>query len=84
MEFLETNMKGALKLKSTKLLQSLNGRLRNHHRDVIRLSWEHLLYIERTITQVERQTIYDKKHTSFGKILVIGQAPREEKSISCT
>lgn len=55
MEFLENSMKGALKHKSQKLLQSLNGRLRKHHRDMIRLSWEHLLYIESAINQVEDQ-----------------------------
>lgn len=53
MEFLETHMKGALKHKSAKLLQSLNGRLRKHHRDMIRYSWEHLQYIERSIFNVE-------------------------------
>ena len=55
MEFLETEMKGALKHKSTKLLQSLNGRLRRHHRDMIRFSWDHLSYIERTLSDVEQE-----------------------------
>lgn len=54
MEFLETQMKGALKHKSTKLLQSLNGRLRKHHREMIRFSWEHLAYLEKQITEVEK------------------------------
>jgi transposase len=58
MEFLETEMKGALKHKSTKLLQSLNGRLRQHHRDMMRFSWEHLLFIEEAIERVE-QEIHD-------------------------
>ena len=46
-------MRGALKHKSTKLLQSLNGRLRKHHREMIRFSWEHLLYLEQQLTVVE-------------------------------
>ncbi|WP_245947862.1 IS110 family transposase [Paenibacillus sambharensis] len=54
MEFLETHMKGALKHKSPKLLQSLNGRLRKHHRDMIRFSWDHLVYIEKQIRLVEQ------------------------------
>lgn len=41
-EFFETQMRGALKHKSSKLLQSLNGQLRRHHRDMIRYSWEHI------------------------------------------
>lgn len=53
MSFLETHMKGALKLKSNKLLQSLNGRLRMHHRELIRFSWNHLLYLETVISQLE-------------------------------
>ncbi|WP_339292446.1 IS110 family transposase [Paenibacillus sp. FSL W8-0187] len=54
MEFLETHMRGALKHKSPKLLQSLNGRLRKHHRDMIRFSWNHLMYLEQQIEQVEQ------------------------------
>jgi transposase len=64
MEFLETHMKGALKHKSPKLLQSLNGRLRKHHRDMIRLSWDHLMYLEQQIQRVEqeiRRRIADKQ-----------------------
>jgi transposase len=53
--FLQTHMKGALKGKSSKLLQSLNGRLRKHHRDLIRFSWNHLCYLEDQIRQVEQE-----------------------------
>ncbi|CAM4066899.1 Transposase IS116/IS110/IS902 C-terminal domain-containing protein [Cohnella lubricantis] len=49
-------MRGALKHKSPKLLQSLNGRLRKHHRNLIRMSWEHLMYLEQAIEQVEAET----------------------------
>lgn len=55
MEFLESQMKGALKHKSPKLLQSLNSRLRRHHREMIRHSWEHLIFIEHAIARVEQQ-----------------------------
>jgi transposase len=54
MPFLQTYMKGALQNKSSKLLQSLNGRLRKHHRDLIRFSWNHLSYLEEQIEQVEQ------------------------------
>lgn len=73
MEFLETQMKGALKHKSPKLLQSLNSRLRAHHRSMIRLSWEHLIFVEETITQVEKQIrerLADKQE-SFDLLLTI-------------
>lgn len=56
MEFLQTEMHGALKHKSPKLLQSLNGRLRKHHRNLIRMCWEHLMYLEQAIRDVEAQT----------------------------
>ncbi|WP_235911135.1 IS110 family RNA-guided transposase [Heliobacterium mobile] len=64
MEFLETQMKGALKHKSRNLLQSLNGRFRNHHRSMLQFSWNHLLYLENQIVQVERdirQRLVDKQ-----------------------
>jgi transposase len=54
-QFLQTHMKGALKNKSSKLLQSLNGRLRKHHRNLIAFSWNHLLYLEDQIKQVEQE-----------------------------
>ncbi|NMM54637.1 IS110 family transposase [Paenibacillus aquistagni] len=53
MEFLESQMKGALKHKSPKLHQSLNSRLRRHHREMIRHLWEHLIFIEHAIARVE-------------------------------
>ncbi|WP_051459315.1 IS110 family RNA-guided transposase [Paenibacillus zanthoxyli] len=73
MDFLETQMKGALKHKSPKLLQSLNSRLRSHHRSMIRLSWEHLLYVEKAIADVEeqiRQNLADKQE-AFELLLTV-------------
>lgn len=55
LSFLEQHMKGTLKHKSPKLLQSLNSRLRKHHRDLIRMSWNHLLFIEQSIKDVEQE-----------------------------
>ncbi|WP_436663945.1 transposase [Alicyclobacillus acidoterrestris] len=48
-------MKGALRHKSAKLLQSLNGRLRRHHVDMLRFSYEHLQFIEEAILEVEQE-----------------------------
>jgi transposase len=55
MEFLQTHMLGSLRHKSPKLLQSLNGRLRKHHRDMLRFSWEHLLFLEQSISLIEME-----------------------------
>lgn len=54
-DFLEANMKGALKHKIPKLANAMNGRLRKHHRDMIRFSWEHLTYLEKMITDIEQE-----------------------------
>lgn len=74
MEFLETQMKGALKHKSTKLLQSLNGRLRKHHREMIRFSWEHLVYLEKQITEVEKD-LYARLHEKRESIELLCSIP---------
>lgn len=55
LEFLEVNMKGPLRHKSQQLFQSLNGRIRAHHRQMIGFSWEHLLYLEQAIQEVDGQ-----------------------------
>lgn len=51
-------MKGALKHKSPNLLQSLNRRLCKHRRDMIRFSWNHLMYLEQQFKQVEQDIRY--------------------------
>lgn len=58
-EFLEDNMKGPLKNKAEQLLQSVNGRIRGHHIQMIRFSWEHLMFLEQTIQQID-QEIYSR------------------------
>lgn len=50
---LSTLVKGPLKKKIPLLIDALNGRFRQHHREMIQLSWEHLIYIESSIRQVE-------------------------------
>lgn len=46
---------GPIKSKISDLMEALNGNVRPHHRDMIRYSWDHLLYLEKTIERVERQ-----------------------------
>jgi transposase len=54
-EYLQADMRGALRRKSTELLLALEGRLRRHHRDMIRFSYEHLQFIEQKILAVEHE-----------------------------
>ncbi|WP_245926263.1 IS110 family transposase [Sulfoacidibacillus thermotolerans] len=54
-EFLQAEMRGALRRKSTELLLALEGRLHRHHRDMIRLSYEHIQFIEQMILEVEQE-----------------------------
>ena len=46
-------VKGKIRSKVPGLVDALNNRLRRHHREMIRFSWEHLKYLERTILDVE-------------------------------
>jgi len=48
-------VKGQVKNKVPQLVDALNGRLRRHHREMIRFSWDHLMYLERAIADVEDQ-----------------------------
>lgn len=59
LEFLQEEMKGPLKHKADQLLQSVQGRIRCHHIQMIRYSWEHLLFLEEAIVQVDEQ-IYER------------------------
>lgn len=54
-EKISSMVKGKLKNKVPKLTDSLNGRLRRHHRDMIRFSWDHLLYLEKAISEIENE-----------------------------
>lgn len=59
LEFLQQEMKGPLKHKADQLLQSVQGRIRCHHIQMMRYSWEHLLFLEQAIVQVDEQ-IYER------------------------
>ena len=46
-------VKGKIRSKVPGLVDALNNRLKVHHREMIRFSWRHLQYLERTILEVE-------------------------------
>ena len=46
-------VKGKVRSKVPGLVDALNNRLHSHHREMIRFSWKHLEYLERTILDVE-------------------------------
>ena len=46
-------VRGKVRSKVPGLVDALNNRLRRHHREMIRFSWEHLKYLERTILEIE-------------------------------
>ncbi len=52
-EKLTKMVKGKVKSKVPGLVDALNNRLRSHHREMIRYSWDHLKFLERTILNVE-------------------------------
>lgn len=52
-EKLATMVKGKIKSKVPGLVDALNNRLRMHHREMIRLSWNHLNFLEKSILDVE-------------------------------
>lgn len=54
-ELLEQSLKGSLKQKARKLAQALNGRLRPHHRQMIGFSWEHLMFLEQAIREIDAE-----------------------------
>ncbi|HVJ47934.1 IS110 family transposase [Desulfitobacterium sp.] len=52
-EKLTKMVKGKVRSKVPGLVDALNHQLRSHHREMIRYSWEHLGFLEQTITHVE-------------------------------
>ncbi len=52
---LKKMVKTHVKKKVPQLVDALNGRLRRHHRDMIRFSWNHLMYLEKAISDVENE-----------------------------
>ncbi|MFJ7365918.1 transposase [Peribacillus frigoritolerans] len=37
------------------IAHAINGRIRRHHRDMLRYHWEHMGYLEQTIEELEKQ-----------------------------
>lgn len=52
-EKLEKMVRGKAKRKTPDLIIALNSRVRTHHRDMIRYSWEHLMFLEKAIMELE-------------------------------
>lgn len=48
-------VKTSLKKKTPYLVDALNGRIRLHHRKMIQRHWDHLLYIEKQIEDLEKE-----------------------------
>jgi transposase len=40
------------------ITEALNGRIRKHHRDMLRFHWDHIAYIDVAISKVEEQIDY--------------------------
>lgn len=65
-------VKTTLKKKVPQIVDALNGRIRPHHRDLIQMHYDHLLYIEEKITELE------------SKIDLLVTPYREEKDLLMT
>lgn len=48
-------VKGSVKNKVADLLDALNGNVRKHHREMIKYSWEHLIYLEKVLENLENE-----------------------------
>lgn len=46
---------GRTKASITDIAESLNGRIRRHHRDMLNFHWDHMTYLEKSIIFVEEQ-----------------------------
>ncbi|MGM8366222.1 IS110 family transposase [Virgibacillus sp. W0181] len=44
-----------VKASLTDIAESINGRIRRHHRDMLRYHWEHMIYLEKTLRNLEEQ-----------------------------
>jgi transposase len=52
---LEKMVDGRTKASITDIAEAINGRIRRHHRDMLRYHWEHMTYLEKTIDDIENQ-----------------------------
>lgn len=55
MEDLQKMVNGRTKASITDIAEAINGRIRRHHRDMMRYHWDHMVYIEETIEELEKQ-----------------------------
>jgi transposase len=39
----------------TEIADAINGRIRGHHRDMLRYHWDHIAYLEKSIEEIEKQ-----------------------------
>lgn len=44
-----------VKASLSEIAETVNGRIRRHHRDMLRYHWEHMIYIEQVIEELEEQ-----------------------------
>ncbi|WP_339807631.1 IS110 family transposase [Paenibacillus sp. FSL R7-0337] len=76
-------VKTRLKKKVPQLLDALNGKLRRHHREMIRDHWDHLVYLEKRITELEAR-IEAKAEPYLEKIEQIDSIPGIERTSAVT
>lgn len=52
---LEKMVDGRTKASISDIADAINGRIRLHHRDMLRYHWDHMTYLEKTIDDIEKQ-----------------------------
>jgi len=55
MKNLRDMVHGRTKASLADIASAINGRIRRHHRDMIRYHWEHMTYLEKSIQELETQ-----------------------------
>jgi len=61
-------VKNSLKKKVPQLLDALNGKLRLHHREIMMFHWDHMIYLEKQVGQVETkiETLLERYKEEIG------------------
>lgn len=52
---LEKMVDGRIRASIDDIAEAINGRIRRHHRDMLRYHWEHMTYLEKNIDDIEEQ-----------------------------
>lgn len=52
---LEKLVDGRMKASINDIAEAINGRIRHHHRDMLRYHWDHMIYVEKIIQSIENQ-----------------------------